>query len=102
MSRMFRLGMLCGAHDDLHRLKARCCRRDNGNENKRFLTGVQHTMNFSAMGYQHISLGNGNRLASGTNEILAATGKNGPGILAIRMYMSRNTLTRFDMPSHDR
>jgi len=59
-------------------------------------------MNFSAMGYQHISLGDGNRLPSGTNEILAATGKNGPGILAIRMYMSSDTLTWVDMPSHDR
>jgi len=59
-------------------------------------------MNFSAMGYQHVSLGDGNRLPIRTNEILAATGENGPCILAIRMYMSRDTLTWFDMPSNDR
>ncbi len=61
------------AHDELHRLEARCCWRDDRNEDKRFLPGIKHTMNFSAMGYQHISLGDGNGLPVRTDAVLAAT-----------------------------
>ena len=61
------------AHDELHRLEAQCCGRDGLNEDKRFLPGVKYTVNFSAMGYQHISFGDGNRLPVGTDAVLAAT-----------------------------
>ena len=59
--------------DELHRLEAQCCRSNDGNENKRFLTGIKNTVDFSAMGYQHISLGDGNRLSVSTKAVLAAT-----------------------------
>jgi hypothetical protein len=34
---------------------------------------IKYTVNFSAMGYQHISFGDGNRLPVGTDAVLAAT-----------------------------
>jgi hypothetical protein len=61
------------AHDELHRLEARCCGRDGLNEDKRFLPGIRYTVNFLAMGYQHISIGDGNRHPVGTGTVLAAT-----------------------------
>ena len=61
------------ALDELYRLEARCCWRDDRNEDKRFLPGVKHTVNFSAMGYKHISLGDGNGLPVRTDAVLAAT-----------------------------
>ena len=61
------------AHDELQRLEARCCGRDDRNEDKWFFPGVMHTVNFSAMGYQHISLGDGNALPVRTDAVLAAT-----------------------------
>ena len=54
------------------------------------------------MGYKHISLGYGNRLPVSTDAVLAATRKDGPCILAIRMHMSRDMLAGLDMPSNDR
>ncbi len=89
-------------HDELQRLKARCGRSNDGNENKWFLTGVKNTVDFSAMGYQHISLGNGNRFPARTKAVLTATRKDGPCILAIRMHMSRDLLAGLDIPSNDR
>lgn len=88
--------------DELHRLEAQCCGRNDGNEDKRFLTGVKNTVDFPAMGYQHISLGDGNRLSISTKAVLAATREDGPCILAIRMHMSRDLLAGLDSPSNDR
>ena len=54
------------------------------------------------MGYKNVSLGDGNRLPIRTNAVLAATGKDGPRILAIRMHMGRDTLAGLDSPCNDR
>lgn len=54
------------------------------------------------MGYQHISLGDGNRLPVCTKAVLAATRKDSPCILAIRMHMGRDLLAGLDIPSNDR
>ena len=56
-------------------------------------------MYFSTMGYQHISLGDRHRLPVNADAVGAATRKDGSCILAIRMYMRRDTLARLDIPS---
>ena len=74
---------------------------DHGNEPQRFEARAFDTVHFAFSCYDDVARGDLNRVALFVDLILAMTGENSPCVLAFRMRVGSNGLTRLDMPSDD-